>query len=102
MINSIYYQCDPEQYPTGKPTDSSDKLAEPNERGEWVCGMCQVEKFNKRRIRILGLNHPDVKWFVDLEDKQTKAYNKYAKRVNENMGAGLKYRKNKYTGRIPF
>jgi hypothetical protein len=46
--------------------------------------------------------HPDVKWFIQQEDTKTKAYNNYAKRVNENMGAGLKYQKNRYTGKIPF
>jgi hypothetical protein len=34
----IYYACDPDQYPDGKPIDPSDKLAEPNEKEEWVCG----------------------------------------------------------------
>jgi hypothetical protein len=32
----IYYACDPDQYPDGKPIDPSDKLAEPNEKEEWV------------------------------------------------------------------
>ena len=26
-----------DQYPDGKPIDPSDTLAEPNEKGEWVC-----------------------------------------------------------------
>ena len=101
-IIHVCYECDPDQYPNGKPILPSDKLADPNEKGEWVCGDCQIEELNKRKIHVLGLNHPDVKWFADLENKQTKAYNNYAKRVNENMSARLKYRKNKYTGKIPF
>ena len=95
-------KCDPDIYPTGKPIDANDTLAKKLPSGKWICGDCQIEELNKRKIRVLGLNHPDVKWFIDLENKQTKAYNNYAKRVNENMGVRLKYRKNKYTGRIPF
>jgi hypothetical protein len=33
---------------------------------------------------------------------EVKARNNYALRVNKNRRAGLKYQKNKYTGRIPF
>jgi len=98
----LCYQCDHDIYSTGKPIDSTDWMARKDAKENWVCGDCQIEELNKRKIRVLGLNHPDVKWFIDLEDKQTKAYNNYAKRVNENMGARLKYHKNKYTGRIPF
>ena len=61
-------------------------------------GDCQIEELNKRKIRVLGLNHTDVKWFIKLEDKEVKAYNNYAKRVNE-MGAGLRYRKNRYVSK---
>jgi hypothetical protein len=57
---------------------------------------------NKRKIRVLGPNHPDSKFIIELEDRQTKAYNNYATRVNESVGAGLKYKKNRYTGRTPF
>ncbi|HKG89356.1 MAG TPA: AAA family ATPase [Nitrososphaeraceae archaeon] len=70
MTNSIYYQCDPEQYPTGKPIDSSDKLAEPNERGEWVCGPCKIEQLNKRKLRVLRLQHPEVQQVIQQEDKK--------------------------------
>ncbi|HEU4824440.1 MAG TPA: hypothetical protein VFS97_13530 [Nitrososphaeraceae archaeon] len=98
----ICYECDPDQYPKGKPIDPNDSMARPNTKGEWVCGDCQIEELNKRKIRVLGPDHKDIKWFIDMENRQVKAYNNYAKRVNENMGAGLKYRKNKYTGRILF
>jgi hypothetical protein len=67
-----------------------------------VCGDCQIEELNKRKIRVLGPNHPDAKCIIKQEDIKTKAYNNYAKRINENMDARLEYRKNKYTGRIPF
>jgi hypothetical protein len=62
----------------------------------------QVEDLNKRKIRVLGRDHPDSKFIIELEHKKVKAYNNYVKSVNENMGARLKYRKNKYTGKIPF
>ena len=39
----ICYECDPDHYPTGKPIDPSDTLTRPNEKGEWVCGECQIE-----------------------------------------------------------
>jgi hypothetical protein len=100
-IIHVCYECDPEQYPNGKPIDpTTDKLAEPNEKGEWMCGDCQVEDLNKRKIRVLGKDHPDSKFIIELEDKNVKAYNNYVKSVNENMGARLKYRKNKYTKKI--
>ena len=67
-----------------------------------MCGDCQIEELNERKVRVLGINHKDVKWFVDMENRQVKAYNNYAKRVNENMKAGLKYRKNRYTGVTVF
>ena len=92
----------PDIYPKGKPIDNTDWKARKNEKGNWVCGDCQIEELNKRKIRVLGPNHPDSKFIIELEDRQTKAYNKYAKRVNESVGAGLKYKKNRYTGRTPF
>jgi hypothetical protein len=29
---------------------------------------------NKRRIRVLGPDHKNVKWFIDMENRQVKAY----------------------------
>ena len=101
-IIHVCYECDPEQYPSGKPILPSDKLAEPNEKGEWVCGECKIEELNKRKTRVLGLQHKDVQVFIQKEDNDCKRCNNYAKRVNENMRAGLKYKKNRYTGRTPF
>jgi len=80
----------------------NDTLAEKLPSGEWICGDCQIEELNKRKIMDLGLNHPDVKWFIQQEETKVKAYNNYAKRINQNMGVNMKYRKNKYTGKIPF
>jgi hypothetical protein len=90
-----------EQYPDGKPILPSDTLAEPNEKGQWVCGDCQVEKLNKRKMRIFGLQ-PDVKACIQKEDADCTRWNNYVRRVNQNMGAGLRYKRNKYTGRIPL
>jgi hypothetical protein len=103
-IIHVCYECDPEQYPEGKPILPSDKLAEPkaNEKGEGVCGECQIEELNKRKMRVFGLQHPDVKAFIQKEDADRKRWNNYVKRVNQTMGAGLKYKKNRYTGKIPF
>jgi hypothetical protein len=66
-----------------------------------VCGECQIEELNKRKMRVLGLQHPDVKAFIQKEDADCRRWNNYAKRVNQTMGAGLKYKKNGYTGRTP-
>jgi hypothetical protein len=101
-IIHVCYECDPKQYPEGKPILPSDKLAEPNEKGQWVCGECQIEELNKRKMRVLGLQHPDVKAFIQKEDNNCRRWNNYAKRVNENLGAGLIYKRNRYTGGISF
>lgn len=73
----ICYECDPDIYPNGKPIDLNDWMARKDEKGNWVCGDCQIEELNKRKIRVLGLNHPDVKWFIQQEDKKVKAWNNY-------------------------
>jgi hypothetical protein len=53
-------------------------------------------------LRTLGPNHPKCQAFIKQEDNDCKRWNNYVKRVNENMRAGLKYKKNRYNGRIPF
>jgi hypothetical protein len=98
----ICHQCDPEQYPRGKPIDPNDWSAQKNAKGEWVCGECQIEELNKRKMRVLGLQHPDVKAFIQKEDNNCRRWNNYVKRVNQAMGAGLKYKRNRYTSRTPF
>jgi hypothetical protein len=65
----ICYQCDPEQYPRGKPIDVNDWMARKDEKGNWICGDCQIEDLNKRKIRVLGRNHPESKFIIDIEDK---------------------------------
>ena len=59
------------------------------EKGEWVCGECQIEEFNKRKMRVLGPDHEGVKQFIQKEDADCRKWNNYAKGVYENMGAGL-------------
>src|SRR5919108_498080 len=85
----------------GAPT-IDEETGKPIEKGEWVCGDCQIEELNKRKMRVWGPQHPDVKAFITKEDNDCKRWNNYAKRVNENMGGGLKYKKNRYTGKTPF
>ena len=63
---------------------------------------CQIFELNRRKIEVLGKDHPDSKFIIQQEELKTKAYNNYTLRVNKNMGAKMKYRKNKYTGKIPF
>jgi hypothetical protein len=92
-IIHVCYECDPDQYPNGKPILPSDKLAEPNTKGEWVCGDCQIEKLNKRKMQVLGLQHPDIRAFITREDNDCKRWNNYVKRVNQTMRASLKYKK---------
>jgi hypothetical protein len=79
----ICYSRDSDQYPNGKPIDPNDWKARMDEKGEWICGECQVEDLNKRKIRVLGKDHPDSKFIIEQEELKTKAYNNYAKRVNE-------------------
>jgi hypothetical protein len=47
-------------------------------------------------IDPFGINHPEVKAFIQKEDNDCKRWNNYIKRVNENMNAGLKYKINRY------
>jgi len=65
-------------------------------------GNVRLRKLNKRKMRVLGLQHPDVKAFIQKEDADRKRWNNYVKRVNQTMDAGLKYKKNRYTDRTPF
>jgi hypothetical protein len=60
------------------------------------------EEFNKHKMRALGLQHPDVKAFIKKQDNDCKCWNNYVKIVNQTMGAGLEYQRNRYTGRTPF
>jgi hypothetical protein len=39
----ICHQCDPDQYPRGRPIDPNDWSAQKNAKGEWVCGDCQLK-----------------------------------------------------------
>jgi hypothetical protein len=50
-----------------------------------VCGESQIEELNKRKMRVLGPQDPDVKAFIRKEDNDCKRWNNYVKRVNENM-----------------
>ena len=69
----ICYQCDPDTYFEGKPIDNTDWKARKDEKGNWVCGDCQIEELNKWKIRVLGKDHPDSKFITELEDKNVKA-----------------------------
>lgn len=42
-------------YPTGKPIDDNDKLAEPlpDGSGRWTCGEYKIEELNKRKCEFL-------------------------------------------------
>jgi hypothetical protein len=102
-IIHVCYECDPDQYPNGKPIDPyTDKLAEPNEKGEWVCGECQIEDLNKNKIKVLGLEHKDVKPIIEKEDNECKRWNNGIKNLNQHLKVGLKYRRNRYTGKVVF
>jgi hypothetical protein len=57
----ICYEYDPDQYPDGKPIDPSDKLTELNDKGEWVCGECKIEEFNKHKMLHWDHNTPMLK-----------------------------------------
>ena len=60
--------------------------------------MCQI----KVLLASSWPEHSEVQQIIRLEDKKVKAWNNYVKRVNRNMNAGLKYQRNRYTGKIPF
>jgi hypothetical protein len=53
-------------------------------------------------MRVFGLEHPDVKAFIQKEDIDCKRWNQFARRANSTVNASLKYHRNRYTGRIPF
>jgi hypothetical protein len=98
----ICYICDTDKYSTGKPILHTDEFARQEKDGSWTWGECVIEESNKRRLRILGRNHPEVKAFIQKEDNDCKRWNNYTKRVNQNIDADLKYQKNKYSGRVLF
>src|ERR671924_139944 len=88
---NICYKCDADKYPTGKPILYPDEFARQEKDGSWTCGECVIEDLNKRKLRVLGPDHRDVKAFIQKEDNDCKRWNNYAKGVNENMNAGLRY-----------
>jgi hypothetical protein len=91
----ICYKCDADKYPTGKPIDITDKYACKEKDGSCTCGECVFEELNRSKLRVLGPDHKDVKAFIQKEDDDCKKWNNYVKRVNQNMGTGLKYQKNR-------
>ena len=73
----ICYSYDIDQYPDGKPIDPSDMLAQKLPSSQWICGECQIEELNKRKLKLFGVNHSDVQYFIQQEDKKVKAWNNY-------------------------
>jgi hypothetical protein len=61
-----------DKYPTGKPIDITDKYARKEKDGSWTCGECVIEDLNRRKLRVLGPQHPDVKAFIIKEDNECK------------------------------
>ena len=59
----VCYYCDPDIYENGKPILPSDKYAEKEPNGEWVCGDCKLEEIRMTKMRVLGVNHPEVRQF---------------------------------------
>jgi hypothetical protein len=97
----ICYKCDSDLYPYGKPI-IDDEYARKEKDGSWTCGECVFEDLNKRKIQVLGPDHPETKQIISSEDNRVKRWNRYAHKLNRDLHAGLKYKKNRYTGRIPF
>src|SRR5918996_4778476 len=92
----ICYDCDHELYPKGK-IIFDDPLAKQDRNGRWHCSDCQETDRRKNLIKIYGPNHLNTRSFIDYEDKMIRAWNQMTRKV----GVGP-YRRNKYTGRIPF
>jgi hypothetical protein len=38
-------------------------------------GNCKIEELNKRKMRVLGLQHKDVQAFIQKEDNDYKRWN---------------------------
>jgi hypothetical protein len=70
---NICYKCDIDKYPTGKPIDITDKYARREENdGSWTCSECIIEELNRRKLRVLGPQHPDFKAFITKEDNDCR------------------------------
>jgi hypothetical protein len=37
-----------------------------------ICGSCKIEELNKRKLRVLGLQHLEVQQIIQQEDKKVK------------------------------
>jgi len=96
------FECDPDIYPRGKPIINDPGATKDLNTSKWICSSCQEESLNKIFLCTLGPNHPKCQAFITREDNDCKHWNNYVKRVNQTMGAGLKYHKNRYTGRTPL
>jgi hypothetical protein len=71
--------------------------------GKWICSDCRTERINKGRIKRLGINHPDVQGFINVEERKVLKHNDAARRLNEVSGQYLiKYKRNRYTGSMPL
>jgi hypothetical protein len=99
---SVCYKCDPQTYPRGKPV-INDEFARREKDGSITCSDCIMEEINKMKLRILGPNHPEVKAFIEAEDKALRRYNDAARRTNAKSNQFLiPYKRNRYTGNLPL
>jgi hypothetical protein len=97
----ICYECDPDEFPRGKPIINDPGATKDLNTGKWSCSYCNEERINKHRIKRLGVNHPDVQYIIQAEDRKVLQHNDAAKRLNDKAGVMLmKYKRNRYTGRM--
>jgi len=92
----ICYDCDHELYPKGK-IIFDDVLAKQDNKGRWHCSDCQETERIKNLVKVYGPNHTNTRPFIEHEDKIIRKWNQSVKKIRYGP-----YRKNKYTGKIPF
>jgi|SRR5215207_8577594 len=99
----LCFECDPNEFPKGKPIVNDPGAQKDLNTGKWICSECREESINKHRIKRLGVNHPDVQGIIKEEDMKVLRHNTAAKRLNDKARATLmKYKRNKYTGSMPL
>jgi hypothetical protein len=99
----LCFECDPNEFPRGKPIINDPGATKDLNTGKWICSECRTESINKHRIKRLGVNHPDVQYIIKAEDRKVLQHNIAAKRLNYKAGQYLmRYKRNRYTNSMPL
>ncbi len=63
-----------------------DEYAQKQEDGSWKCGKCVFEDLQKRKIRVMGKDHPENKSLIAEEQSKVESHIKVARRLYEIRG----------------